>query len=259
MAVVRFAAFSCLHAPITDPKYFNWLCDQLSEYRPDVIVNLGDWYEGLAGSRHSRHPLQKWSLYDEHRAVLAQAQRLRAAVPEAKKVWLFGNHDDNQFGRQPDRVPEDLREVADWRNYEPLRDELSDWRIIDTYTHRTAWYLGQVAFQHGCAVGLNAQADAACAYGVPYGLHVSGHTHRPARVTQVMLRQVPLPYWFANPGTGIDFDQTYYMDRQSMLKWGHGLVLGECKASGEGRQVFAARNWDAETRVFKMAHDGVTI
>lgn len=259
MAATKFHAYSCPHSPITHQGAWKWNLEQIEEFKPKVIICLGDQYEALASSRHSRHTLQKWSLYDEHRAFLAQAKQLREAAPDAKKVWLYGNHDDNQFGQQPDRIPEDLREAADWRNYEPLRKELEDWRIIDAYSHRTTWHLGQITFQHGCAVTATAAKDAAYLYGVPNGLYISGHTHQPVRVTQCRERKTPLPYWYANPGTLIDFEKCYYMARNSMAFWGRGIVRGEVMTAGEGREWKAKRNWDAETLIHSMAHPGVTL
>lgn len=259
MAVLRFLAPSCLHNPITHKPFFNWLIEQIEEFKPHVIVNLGDWYEGLAASRHSRHPLQKWNLFDEHRAVLEQAKAIRAAAPEAKRVWLYGNHDDNLFGIHADRLPDDIREAANWRNFSGLPEELADWHILESYGHRPCWNLGQITFAHGCAITDTAPQDAAYLYGVPNGLYVSGHTHRPQRVTQCRIRKVPMPYWIANPGTGIDFDQCYYMARNSMALWGRGVVVGEVHTKGEGREWKAKPNWSAETRAHSFAHPGVTL
>ncbi len=259
MAVYRFLAPSCLHNPITHKPFFNWLIEQIEEFKPHVIINLGDWYEGLAGSRHARDPRQKWSLFDEHRSVLEQAQAIRAASPESLKVWLYGNHDDNLFGIHADRLPDDIREVANWRNNDGLAKELADWHVIENYGHRKNWNLGQVTFAHGCALTEKAPQDAAYQYAAPYGLYISGHTHRPQPVTQCKERKGYLPYWYANPGTGIDFDRCYYMERMSMAEWGRGVVVGEVHADGlrAGRKLMAKPNWSAETRIHSFAHDSV--
>jgi len=256
MAKFKFAALSCLHAPITHKGYFEWVLKQLEEFKPDVFVNLGDWYEGLAGTRHARDPRHNWTLMDEHRHVEAQARAINEVIPNAHKVWLAGNHDDNAFGIHADRIPPDLREVACWRANAGVSEALSRWHVIDEYKHGTRWYLGSVSFGHGCPVTDASAKDEAYTYGVPYGLDIRGHTHRPERVTQCRERKALLPYWYANPGCGADWEKMHYMDRQSKVLWGRGMVVGECLANGlkEGRKAYAARNWDAEVIIHSWAH-----
>jgi len=247
MPEYKFVAISCLHAPITHEGYFDWLLDLLCEEQPDVFVNLGDWYEGLAGSRHAKDPRHNWSLMDEHRYVAAQAKALNEVLGDAHKVWLAGNHDDNAFGIHADRIPPDLREVAQWRSHSFVADELESWHIIDDYSHGRRWNLGQVSFGHGCPVTDASAKDEAYQYGVPYGLDIRGHTHRPESVTQCRERKVHLPYWYANPGTGADWDRMHYMDRQSKALWGRGAIVGTCLATGikDGVKLYAGRKWEA--------------
>jgi len=254
MANYKFCAFSCLHAPITHKGYFDWLIKQIEEHKPDVVVNLGDWYEGLAGSRHQRDPRHNWTLWDEHRAVAEQARAINDAAPSAtRRVWLAGNHDDNTFGIHGDRIPPDLREVVQWRNNAEVKDALKGW-ITKEYKHGARWYLGQVSFGHGCPVTDAAAKDEAYLYGVPFGLDIRGHTHRPEPITQARERKAILPYWYANPGTGAEWNRMFYMARQSTALWGRGCIIGEAKCAGEGREVKATRNWDAELLVHSWAH-----
>lgn len=255
--MVRFAAFSCLHAPITDPKYFAWLIKQLEEFKPAHVVNLGDWYEGKAAKRWPSWSDEKWSLEDEHRAVYRQAQALNDACPDAQFYWLYGNHDDNLFGIQPDRIADDLKDSVQWDRRADLSEELALWKVVRKYNHREKLRLGPVTFQHGCAANVSAEKDSSYLYGTPYGLYIQGHTHRPVRVTRAEERQKFLPFWYANPGCGADWGRMHYMDRMSMAKWGRGLIVGEIPESSirESRTAYASKNWDAELRIHSMAHD----
>lgn len=247
MGSLRGIAISCLHAPITSEAYWRWLTDVLRDVRPDVFVNLGDWYEGKPAKRFSHWPDETWSIIDEHRAVAEQAREINSLVP-GLRVWLAGNHDDNVFGCSPDRIPDDVRAAIRWQHNADVSAALADWRVIDEYGHRVMFRLGPITFQHGCAVGVNAGRDGAYEYGTPFGLYVSGHTHRPVPVTQCVERRIPLPYWYANPGCGADWDRMHYMRRCSMAQWGRGAILFEVPESAVAnrRTAYATRVWQAQ-------------
>jgi len=247
---VRILAFGCLHAPITHGPFFNWIIRQIEEFKPDHIVNLGDWYEGLAASRWPRHDEQGWSVYDEHRAVLNQAIAINTASPESKKHWLYGNHDDNLFGSQPNRIPKELREAVQWRNKPENCNALNGWNVIPEYGDRVRLRLGPITFQHGTKTSMAGLRDSSYDHGTPFGLHVSAHTHRPEPITQARERRSLLPYWFCNVGTGIDYSKAFYMQRNSIALWGRGICLIEAPGVSQSRTAYASKQWDAELRLF---------
>jgi hypothetical protein len=250
MAMFRAVAFSCLHAPITHKGYFDWLIRQIEEFRPTHIYNLGDWLEGLAATRHVKDPRHNWDAQDELDALLEQHRAIRDAAPDAKLTWLWGNHDDNLLGVHGDRLDPALRRLIN--NSGALKEVRDSW-LLKPYRHSTRAYLGQLSFGHGCSIGNASGKDEAYSYGVPYGLDVRGHTHRPEPVTQARERQALLPFHYCNVGTGADWSKMHYMDRNSMVMWGRGMLKAEVSCSGEGRQVQARKNWDAEVLVHSFA------
>lgn len=253
--MVKFASFSCLHAPITDKTYFNWLITQLEDFQPDYVINLGDWYEAKPAKRFSKWADEVWTVLDEHREVARQASEINRVLPNSKRVLLFGNHDDNFFGENPDRIESDVRAALHWKENKDTSVALKDWKVIEEYSHRTKFKLGPVTFQHGCDVAMNSMVKASYLYSIPNGLYVCGHTHRPCPVTQVSHLQVPLPYWYANPGCGADWDKMHYMKRLSMANWGRGLVIGEVHESAVSskRSFYSANSWNAETIMHSFA------
>lgn len=253
----RFVAFSCLHAPITHQPYFEWLIGQIEDFRPDTIVNLGDWIEAKWAKKWPKWDDEDWTIFDEFRAVATQANAITAAAPDARKVWLWGNHCSNGLGIHPDRINSDLRDAVQIENFVPTATALKDWRVIKEYSHRAKYRLGPVTCQHGCSVTRNAEKDASYLYGTPYGLYICGHTHRPVEVTRAEERGIRLPYWYANPGTGIDVSRAHYMDRMSMARWGRGLIVGEIPESSaeQGRTAYTKKNWDAELRIQGWIHE----
>lgn len=248
----KFVAFSCLHAPLTDRSYFQWLISVIEEHKPNVIVNLGDWYEGKAAKRWPSWSDETWSLCEEHRAVAEQANAIRSAAPDARLVWLYGNHDDNLFGMQPERVKDDLRESVQWSENRVASAALESWEVTRKYGHDVRLRLGPVTFQHGCSVTANAEKNGAYDYATPFGLYICGHTHRLVRVTRAEERQRYMAYWYANPGYGADGRRMHYMDRMSKRKWGRGAIIGECAGADQRRTAFASKQWDAELLVHSL-------
>lgn len=245
----RVIAFSCLHAPITDQDYFNWLIRQIEEFKPDHLVNLGDWYEAKAAKRWARHKDETWSLEDEHLEVARQAKEFSSRVENC--TWIYGNHDDNLFGDQPDRIDPDLKACIHWRGYKSTAAALESWKVIEDYSNAARYRLGQVTFQHGTLTNQSSEKDASYTHGVPFGLYVCGHTHRPVEVTQARERQHYLPYWYANPGFGADDTKMHYMDRLSKSLWGRGCIMIEISARSitQGKVAYTSPQWSAELRV----------
>lgn len=254
MAMTKFMAVSCLHAPITSKSYWSWLTKLVQDFQPDVFVNLGDWYEGKPAKRWPAWSDEDWTMLDEHNAVAGQAEALNGLMPEAKKVWLWGNHESNTMGDSPDRIPDDLKSIIHWRNNPRVLSAMSGWKVIEAYTHRTKFRLGPITFQHGCSTQQAAEKDGSYLYGTPYGLYIQGHTHRPLAVTQCRERQVRLPFWYANPGCGADWERMHYMDRMSMGLWGRGAIIGETAGADQSRAAYMSKQWDAQLVVQEMCH-----
>jgi predicted phosphodiesterase len=251
---MKFVAVSCLHAPITSETYFNWLMRLLEEVKPDAFINLGDWYEAKPSKKWPKWSDETWTILDEHRAVARQANEINQRVG-LLKVWLYGNHDFNQFGNAPDRIQDDLREAIHWRENKSVAPALADWNVIESYTHRTKYRLGQITCQHGCGTSIN-EKRLGYLYGVPYGLYMCGHSHAAKSVTQAQDGDVRLPYWFCNPGSGADFDRLHYMAHNSMHKWSHGAIVGEVSDSSvsNSKAFYGSPQWSAELRIESWAH-----
>jgi len=257
--MVRILNFTDNHAPLTHKPWWDWVLAQIEDFKPDWIVNTGDWLEGKPSKRFAHHSDETWSALDEIRALCEQAEAVNRVAPDAKKVWLWGNHDDNALGDLPERVPDDLKPLMNWRNIRGT-EALEQWAIHETYSHEYRYRLGPIVFQHGCEVskdGLRSLKDQAYQYGVPNGLHVSGHTHKPVPVTRCEERSISLPYWVVNAGTGADWERMHYMDRCSKQKWGRGCVLIETTEASvrDSKSAYAKPQWSAELRVHSMARE----
>lgn len=239
MKSVRFAAIYDLHCPFLDEEAFQWALFEAESWKPDYFVLGGDWVEGSAASRHPHE--HDHDLLDEYEMVERTSREICERFPKAKKVWLEGNHDLNVLDQN--RLPKSVRRVVDISKHVP---SLSKWKKIPyTYNEEGVFRLGQVTFAHGYQTGANAGRDEAVNLGVPNGLYIHGHTHQPHSPLQAWATTtLPLPYWFANGGT-LGPLKPHFMRRKNSMRWGHGVVLGECRM---GRLWLPTREWSAEVR-----------
>ena len=158
---------------------------------------------------------------------------------------MEGNHDDNI--RSIGRIDPGLRSLCVPEKHEP---ELKHWKVFPyTYSKRGIYRIGSVTFAHGYECGLNSDEAQGYILGIPHGLFVSGHTHRPKPVTQgYKTKAIPLPYWHANVGCMRNMECNF-MQRKRQHQWGQAIVVGESKPSKSPRMT---RTWSAETQFFRM-------
>lgn len=245
-----FLAFSCVHIPFQDKGGVKWLLDAIEDKRPDVVVCLGDLFDANAASRWPNE--YKHTLEEEYVGSNDLLKTIRKDILKDKStcVWLKGNHEANVLA--PCRVKKDLRSLV---SFEKHIDEHTHWLHRPYIYHPLSgtYRLGQVTFAHGYEAGQNGDARQSVRLGVPYGLAVLGHTHRPERVTQTRLGGVDLPYHYVNTGSFINMNPPpQYVMRSNTQRWGQGYVHGEAK---ELKSPRLSRNWDAELVVRKMAWD----
>lgn len=253
-------SFGCEHYPINCPEFEEWKLAQIERHKPNFIVLHGDMFDGLAATRWDKHPKQDWTVAKEFEKVSAYIDKINKAAPKAKKVFLYGNHDSNLF-HEPNRMDENLRALILMNWHQIQTGKMADWVFpTERYKHNAYYRIGQITFQHGGNTG-KAQTHShlhkqGVEYGVPYGLHISAHTHAPVEVSQMRWLDQYLPYWVANVGTGADWDQMFYMDRSSMSLWGRAIVLFEVSKNSalKSNSAYTKPQWSAETIFHSFAN-----
>jgi len=242
--------FACPHCPLEDKEFYEWLLFHIGSRKPDVIIHGGDGHEADSASRWPSE--YDWDLKHEFNSHNEYLKGIRKASPKSRRIFLPGNHDDNMLTLN--RIDRKLRSLCDYREHEP---ELEYWEQPCTYTYsrdKGVFRLGQVTFAHGYEAGVSADEIQSITLGIPYGLYVGGHTHRPREVSQAMrTRAVPLPYWYANAGCARNIKDVPYMERKRRFNWGQGIVVGE-SANWRYEQSFMPQSpqWKAETVIFRM-------
>jgi hypothetical protein len=97
-------------------------------------------------------------------------------------------------------------------------------------------------------------------HGIPHGLTVGAHTHRPVSVSRdTQPGGIPSDLWFANVGCLMSWDRAAYMKRLNFQGWGHACVCIDLDSRNgqiyEGRVGTQTKIWEAETRVMRLARD----
>ena len=242
-----FVAFSCLHAPLHDREAVAWLIELIAKEQPDVVVNLGDGHEmDWASKWDSESECSALDEYESHNEIMKE---IRLAAPDARRVFLPGNHEWRLFKPQ---VPEQIRTALHWKTHEPeLRDH---WEHPVQYLncrHRGVFRLGQVVFNHGFAVSASSVKKETCTLAREWGLYVHGHLHRatqPGPPERVQMTANWLGNWWrANPGCLRDLKPAY-MGMLDSSSWSQGAVIGRAQMIKSPR---AKRCWDCRTDIFR--------
>tara|TARA_X000001388_G_scaffold20640_1_gene13669 strand:+ start:14264 stop:15091 length:828 start_codon:yes stop_codon:yes gene_type:complete len=251
--IKRFLAFSCFHSPYPTAEAMRWVLDEITDYKPHVVVCLGDLFDASAASVHPdevRH-----TLLDEYAVASNFLEQVRRAAPtNASFVWTLGNHDDNIQRCDPRRIPEGLRDIVNWNNTRIYGDEFRKWKQYPYEKGAQCVYsLGQVGFFHGFDAGGNSDETESLQMSYVTGAHpwrlwIRGHTHRPVQVTQAKKSaRVRLPHFYANAGTLGFGDQTpEYMTRKDVSCWGQAIVYGEVNTAKKLHECNGVE-WSAST------------
>lgn len=250
----KFLAFSCLHNPLHDKEALEWLYAQIEDFKPDWLISLGDDFEAQAASRFKK--IYPWSLSDEFRNFDRIFGRLRTLArrvnADCQLVKLWGNHGDNI--QRMDRLDPDIRGLCNPYDH---CSELKKWQTPVRYVADKkigCFRLGQVTFTHGYEHGVSSDEMQSLKYGIPYGLFVSGHTHRPVPVRRATrTKRVPLPYWYANPGCLRTLCPEYARTFDHS-QWGQGAVIGDFDSWRYSESLMPTKPlWNAETLIYRMA------
>lgn len=253
--IKRWLAFGCTHAPLHDEDAIEFVCEQIEEHQPDVVVHLGDLFEADAASRWPSE--YQFTLEDEFRAADEVLRHIRGAKPDARRVYIPGNHCDN-LGRAQ-RIPVKHRSLVQLDKHPELnRELLTHWERPAKYVvcpEASSYRLGQVVFAHGVKANETADNWHAHFYCHDFGLYVGAHTHRPTSPTQAKIgRSDYVNRWHANAGCTREMDPEY-AKRSDTRRWGQAVVVGEADERALSKAPRRSRCWAAETRIFKM-NDG---
>ena len=252
----KWLALSCSHAPLQDNETIDIICERIKEYKPDVIIHLGDLFEADSASKWGSE--YSWTYEDElYEGCEMVLKKLREANTDAECWFLPGNHDENL--REEGRFDRKIRDSLDWNapQYTTsgiwLNEELKNWSIKTGYedSRKGVTRIGAVSFCHGFRANRNADVYHAKKYAWENGLMVSGHLHRPTigNPRNAGMNDTDISYkWYLNAGCTRQMDCNYML-RKNQHSWGHAVCYGYSKNITSSRTT---HTWDAHCELIKM-------
>lgn len=211
-----------IHAPYHSRPALALACKFAAEYKPDILVQLGDLVDGYSVSRHPKDPRMKldfgWEI-DVANDVLTQ---LTDAAKAKVVYWIGGNHDEYVERYVHNHAPA----ISSMTSIEQML------RLKQRGVKFCRWHdylrLGKVFLTHGMThTGAMAHVQSAKEFGASL---VIGHTHRLA-----------VSYWSdalgkhhvaAMAGCLADFKHAAYAHKAVRNSWMHGLLTGDLADDG---------------------------
>lgn len=212
------------HIPFEDKRAVK-LCKAVArQYKPDIIVVLGDFIDCLSISAHSRSNLRALNLKKEIEGAARQLDEFRQLAD--KLVFLEGNHCFRLDRYLATRAPELFGLVT--------IPELLDIDKSEFHPYRSVYKQGLTHFSHDYGyAGKGATRQAMEAYG---GSIVQGHTHRSEIVYDRNLRGEG--HFGMSCGWLGSYKDIDYLHSAQTRAWTHGCGLIDQDASGRSFASF---------------------
>jgi len=186
--VHRTVIISDVHYNIRDVNAVNAVTNFIVETKPDVVVLLGDIFDGELLSTYAK--AKKKVVVDIGEEITQARDWLNLLCENAKRViFIQGNHEE-RLSRTENREPGLPKEALEWRNLFNVYKVSDKLEVFDPRNTRDGFLrIGSAALMHGVNYGTHqAYVNITKEYGHEK-LVVQGHSHTPA-----------LYYWKGNVG-----------------------------------------------------------
>lgn len=212
------------HMPYHDKAAWRLFLKCLRILKPDVFVNIGDFVDSHAMSRHTKDPNRETLFRKELEQPKYAVSFLEAELPPGcRKIWTLGNHDMWLENRVREKMPE-LEGMLTIEKELRLREH--GWEVVP---YGQAVKVGKAHFSHEFGhSGKNCGRETLAAVG---DNAVFGHSHR----ASVIYGGTALgtPHVALNVGwLGDKKSATYAHAVQKNRDWQHGFGLIYMQPSG---------------------------
>lgn len=164
-----------VHVPYNDRRAWKILIKSIKQFKPDILVILGDFADCFSVSKHDKSPDRKILLHKEIAAVRKHLEQLEG-LGIKRKIYVAGNHEYRLERYITQKAPE-LFGLVDIPTLLYLHE--NNWEYVEYKNHIS---IGDLAVSHDYgSAGQTAHRTATQRLGVPV---VIGHTHRAASVSR---------------------------------------------------------------------------
>lgn len=247
-ALTRVLVIPDVHVPYHHELTWETILAVARDWRPDVLVILGDFADCYAVSDYPKDPGRKLTFADEVAAVNRELDRVRALrVPRV--IALEGNH-ETRLARLVAKQAPALHGTVDIARLFDMRARGFEWV---PYGHHTT--IGKFSFMHDAGhAGVYAARQSVAAFG---GNIVFGHTHRASCHYESTVngdRHVGWTMGWAGDPEAIDYRHrarvlrenqhgfgVVYVERGSGLGWAHFVPVLAGRAVVDGRVISGRR------------------
>jgi len=230
---IKFVAAGDVHGDEQDPTTVKALLRFCEEYKPDLVVNLGDNWDFRAIRRGADDTDQASSLqkdWDEGEEFIRAFFKFGQ-----ERVFLRGNHDERIFDMSTNVKSGVARDYAldGCNNIETIMKETRG-KMYPYDSTAGVYKNGSLTFVHGYGASMHGAKQHADAYGA--GAVLFGHTHAIDYFKSVSLDSREA----YNIGCCSNKTPSYTRGQMRRLRWQHGWAFGLIHEDG-GHDVFQAK------------------
>ena len=224
--------FGDVHAPYHDKKAVSCMLKALDVFKPDRVIDMGDFFDCYSVSAYKKDPRRKARLVDEVNMAIPLLRTIEDAAGKADLIRLLGNHEDRLDRHLEEPKNHALHGAV---SLDSLAD-LSGWQVVG---YERAIQLGKVRYTHD--LGFTGK------YALQHTLHdaerstVIGHTHQMGMVFEGRLssktRVCASFGWLGDP------KKADYMHKDKKARyWCHGFGLAFVANNGVTRFSSVSRS-----------------
>lgn len=223
-ALQRLLICPDVHLPYHDALAWETFLEVAREWRPDVLVFLGDIVDFYQVSRHPKDPLRRITFQDEVAIANRELNRV-SALKIPRVVVTEGNHETRLQRWLVDQAPQ-LVGIVDVRDL--LQIDRRNWEWFPYGTHTR---IGKLHFSHDVGhAGVYAARQSSMAFGHNI---IFGHTHRAqAHYESTVTGERFVSWtmgWLGDP-EAIDYQHRAKVTRNSQ----HGFGVAHLDVEGNG-------------------------
>ncbi len=219
MRLERIFFFPDSHIPYQDKRAFEIALAALKDFKPDWVVSIGDFIDNFSVSSHSKDPGRALQLDKEIAEATSTLDRINKLAPNAKRIFVAGNHEDRLRRYLQDKAPE-LVPFIDVEKLLGLKER--GWKYVP---YKQSCRLGKLNLTHDVGVSTRYSVYRAMeAFQAPVN---TGHTHRMAYVVEGDARggsQIATSFGWLGDVKQVDYMHQIKAQRNWALGFGVGYM-----------------------------------